>query len=376
MKFINALIFDTDSRRFKPGELSVVNGKITGEADGDTVDLGRKRIIPGMIDIHTHGHGGFESTEVDAAGMTSLAKSYASVGTTSFMATMMSVPLEQLEHCIDAAIAAKDKGGANILGVYLEGRYISTAKKGAHDTRFIAPPDPDELEALITRAKPLGKFYTICAPDVPGTEALVRRARKLGATVAIGHSNATYEECIECIGWGASSFTHLYNGMSGMNHRAPGCVGAALAGDTYAELICDGVHVAPAAVKVAYRAKRDKLILITDSAPAAGLPEGNYRMGGADVVVRDGAVYLTDGTLTGGSISLFEAVKNLTEFAGITLEEAIPTATENPARLLGVYDRFGSLNIGKSADFIVLDDNDKIADVYVRGQRIADRNNH
>ena len=161
-----------------------------------------------------------------------------------------------------------------------------------------------------------------------------------------------------------------------MNHRAPGCVGAALAGDTYAELICDGVHVAPAAVKVAYRAKRDKLILITDSAPAAGLPEGNYKMGGADVVVRDGAVYLTDGTLTGGSIPLFEAVKNLTKFAGITLEEAIPTATEHPAKLLGVYDRVGSLNIGKSADFIVLDDNDGISEVYVRGERIAERKNH
>lgn len=369
MKFKNAKIFDTNIRRFIPGELNVMNGRITSDADGEAVDLAGKRIIPGMIDIHTHGHGGFESTEVDAAGMTKMAESYASVGTTSFMVTMMSVPFGALEHCIDSAVAAKDKGGADILGIYLEGRYISLAKKGAHNPEYIAKPDPDELESLIKRAAPLA-FYTICAPDVPGTKALVERAKKLGAKVAIGHSNATYEQCAECIGLGVDSFTHLYNAMSPLEHRAPGCVGAALANDTYVELICDGVHVSPAAVKVAYRAKSDKLILITDSAPAAGLPEGDYTMGGADVVVRDGAVFLKDGTLTGGSISLFEAMKNLTKFAGITLEDSIPNATEHPAKLLGVYDDVGSLEVGKRANFIVLDENDNISAVYVGGKKI------
>ena len=286
----------------------------------------------------------------------------------------MSVPLERLESCIDAAAAAKTgcaEGCANILGVYLEGRYISLAKKGAHDPRYIAAPNPDELERLIERARPAGRFYTICAPDVPGTEELVKRAVKLGAKVSIGHSNATCAQCEECLGWGASCFTHLYNAMSGLNHRAPGCVGAALSGDSYVELICDGVHVAPEAVKLAYRAKaKDKLVLITDSAPAAGLPEGSYKMGGADVVVRDGAVFLEDGTLTGGSISLFEAMKNLTRFAGIPLEDAIPAATANPARLLGVYSEVGSLEVGKRADFIVLGADDTLRDVYVGGEKI------
>lgn len=373
-KFTDALIYSTDNRRFEPGELTVANGRFSADAPDETVSLGGARVIPGMIDIHTHGHGGYESTEVDADGMTAMAKSYASVGTTSFMATMMSVPLERLESCIDAAAAAKTacgKGCANILGVYLEGRYISLAKKGAHDPRYIAAPNPDELERLIERARPAGRFYTICAPDIPGTEELVKRAVKLGAIVSIGHSNATCAQCEECLGWGASCFTHLYNAMSGLNHRAPGCVGAALSGDSYVELICDGVHVAPEAVKLAYRAKaEDKLVLITDSAPAAGLPEGKYRMGGADVLVRDGAVFLEDGTLTGGSISLFEAMKNLTRFAGIPLEDAIPTATANPARLLGVYDEVGSLEVGKRADFIVLGADDSLRDVYVGGEKI------
>ena len=373
-KFTDALIYSTDNRRFEPGELTVANGRFSADAPDETVSLGGARVIPGMIDIHTHGHGGYESTEVDADGMTAMARSYASVGTTSFMATMMSVPLEQLEACIDAAAAAKaarQKGCANILGVYLEGRYISLAKKGAHDPRYIAAPNPDELERLIERARPAGRFYTICAPDIPGTEELVKRAVKLGAIVSIGHSNATCAQCEECLGWGASCFTHLYNAMSGLNHRAPGCVGAALSGDSYVELICDGVHVAPEAVKLAYRAKaKDKLVLITDSAPAAGLPEGKYRMGGADVVVRDGAVFLEDGTLTGGSISLFEAMKNLTRFAGIPLEDAIPAATANPARLLGVYSEVGSLEVGKRADFIVLGADDSLRDVYVGGKKV------
>lgn len=373
-KFTDALIYSTDNRRFEPGELTVSDGRFSADAPDETVSLGGARVIPGMIDIHTHGHGGYESTEVDADGMTAMAKSYASVGTTSFMATMMSVPLEQLEACIDAAAAAKTacgKGCANILGVYLEGRYISLAKKGAHDPRYIAAPNPDELERLIERARPAGRFYTICAPDIPGTEELVKRAVKLGATVSIGHSNATCAQCEECLGWGASCFTHLYNAMSGLNHRAPGCVGAALSGDSYVELICDGVHVAPEAVKLAYRAKaKDKLVLVTDSAPAAGLPEGKYRMGGADVLVRDGAVFLEDGTLTGGSISLFEAMKNLTRFAGIPLEDAIPAATANPARLLGVYSEVGSLEVGKRADFIVLGADDSLRDVYVGGKKV------
>lgn len=371
MKFINAQIYDTNERRFKLGSLSTENGIFVSDSSNEITDLKGKRIIPGMIDIHTHGHGGYESTAVDKVGMEKMALSYASVGTTSFMLTMMSLPFSELEHCIDTAKEAKNHEGANTLGIYLEGRYISEAKKGAHDTRFIATPNADELEKLIVRAKDVGCFYTICAPEVDGTKELVERAKKLGVCVAIGHSNATYEQCAECIGWGANSFTHLYNAMSGLSHRAPGCVGAALANDTFVELICDGVHVSPAAVKVAYRAKNDKLILITDSAPAAGLQSGNYKMGGADVVVRDGAVFLKDGTLTGGSISLFEAVKNLSKFADIPFEDAIPTATENPAKLLGVYDKVGSLDIGKSADMIVIDDMCNIDSVYVRGNRIT-----
>ncbi len=381
--YSNAQIFDTKKRKFVEGSLLVDGDRIEAFLPPSCVgvigvkeieDMKGARIIPGMVDIHTHGHGGFETTDVDVAGMVEMAKSYAKVGTTSVMVTLMSLPLETLERAISVAKSAKESSpsdAAHILGIHLEGRYISEAKKGAHNPEYLAPLDADELEHLMELAKPVGAFHTIVAPELNGAEEFITRAKKLGATISIGHSNADSETCFEALEWGASSFTHLYNAMSGLGHRSPGCVGAAFASDSYAELICDGVHVVPTAVKAAYKAKgRDKIAIITDSAPSAGLPEGEYMMGGAKVVVRDGAVFLPDGTLTGGSISIFEAMKNLVKFADIKLEDAIICATANPAKVVGMYDEVGSLDGGKRADFLVLDEKNEIARIFVGGAEL------
>ncbi|MBQ8508948.1 MAG: N-acetylglucosamine-6-phosphate deacetylase [Clostridia bacterium] len=373
--YTNAWIYNTAARRFELGAMGVENGLIcTPDGGAQTVDCGGAYIIPGLIDIHTHGRGGYESTEAGTEDFVKMAKSYAAAGTTSFLPTLMSVPLEMLEKSIDVTAEVKamqDKApcGANILGIHLEGRYINEKRKGAHNPKYLAPLNADEMVGLMTRAASLERFHLICAPELEGGEAFVKRAVSMGATVTIGHSDATYDECVAAMDWGVTSFTHLYNAMSPMTHRAPGCVGAGLSSDAYTELICDGCHVNPAVVRMTYRAKaKDKLVLVTDSAPAAGLPEGNYKMGGADIVIGNGAAFLPDGTLTGSIISMFDGVKNLAKFAGISLAEALPAATSNPARLIGADGVVGSLEIGKNADFILLKEDQAAIDrVYVRG---------
>ena len=383
--FINAKIYNTAAERFEDGALLTENGRITGfSGDADvTVDCKGAYMIPGLIDMHTHGRGGYEATDADAEGYIAMAKAYAVAGTTSFMPTMMSVPLEDLERSVDACITAKKAQdaadsclSANILGIHLEGRYISTAKKGAHDPKFITPLDPDELTALIERSRSgdstITRFHTIVAPELPGADAFIARAKALGATVSIGHSNATCEECLHAMELGADSYTHLFNAMSALTHRAPGCVGAALSTDAYAELISDGRHVVPEVVRIVYRAKaKDKLVLITDSVPPAGLPDGEYIVGGARAICRDGAVWLPDGTLNGSIISMYDALTRFMQFNDITLEEALPYATINPARLIRADGEVGSLEIGKRADFILLkEDKISIDKVYVNANEV------
>ena len=377
----NAHIYNTAARRFERGALTMENGLIAApDRTGEMIDLEGAYVIPGMVDVHTHGRGGYESTEANRDEFIEMARSYARAGTTSFMPTLMSVPFEQLEAGIDTAAAAKavqassEGCGANILGVHLEGRYLNEKRKGAHNPEYLAPLDADELAGLIGRMKGshLRRFHITCAPELEGGESFVKRALAEGATVGIGHSDATCSECEKAIGWGVSSFTHLYNAMSPLTHRAPGCVGAGLSSDAYTELICDGRHVAPEVVRLTYRAKAsDKLVLVTDSAPSAGLPDGNYKMGGADIIVGNGAAWLPGGTLTGSIISLLTAVRNLSAFAGIPVEEAIPCGTINPARMVGADSEVGSLEIGKRADLIVTDAKlEKIARVYVGGAAV------
>lgn len=379
--FENAKIYDTASRSFRTGELTVcdgfivMNGGISGR-DAEHINLGGAYVIPGMVDVHTHGRSGFESTEVDAGDMIKMARTYAKAGTTSFFPTMMSVPFDRLEAGIDAAAGAMKMqaggmDGARVIGVHLEGRYLNVKKKGAHNPDYLKPLDQNELSGLVKRFASQGgkRFHLTCAPELSNGENFVKSAVAEGVTVSIGHSNATAEECEKALGWGVTGFTHLYNAMSAMSHREPGCVGVGLASDAYCELICDGRHIDPVVVRATYRAKgSDKLVLITDSAPSAGLPEGRYTMGGAEILVGNGAAYLLDGTLTGSIIDLYTGMRNLAKFAGIPIEDAIPCATINPAKMVGADDEVGSLEFGRRADFIVADENYDIKQVYVGGK--------
>lgn len=381
--YTNAKIYNTEKRAFEDATLYVEDGIIVAPCTVDnTVDCGGAYMMPGLVDVHSHGRINIDGGSATPDQLCELAKSYAAAGTTSIMVTFMSVPLDWYAPAIDSTVEAKarqDKKviGANILGIHFEGRYINVKKKGAHQPKDIAPLNSDELASHVERMKSgdstLTRFHLTCAPELEGGEEFVKRAVSLGVTVGIGHSNATFDECMTAIKWGARSFTHLYNAMSPLSHREPGCVGAGLVSDAYAELICDGYHVAPEVVKITYLAKQpDKLVLVTDSIPAAGMPLGVYKMGDSMCDTRNGKVgLLPDGvTINGSILDMFTAMKNFMSFTGITLEEAIPYATINPARMIGADDDVGSLEIGKYADFIVLsEDKQSIASVYVRGAK-------
>lgn len=367
--FVNAKIYNTEKKRFEEGILYANNGIICASCDVDeSVDCGGAYMIPGMIDVHTHGRGGYCSDNATADEMCEMAKAYAKAGTTSFMATVATNPTDWYNRAIDNIKAAasrqkKSPVGANIIGLHFEGRYLNVKKKGAHAPELLSPLDADEIAGFIDRTvggdSPLKCFHVTCAPEMEGGEAFVKRAVSMGATVGIGHSAATLAECKKAMEWGAGSFTHLYNAMGAFSHREPSVTGAGLATEAYTELITDGYHVDPAAVYIAYRVKTpEKLVLITDSLSAAGMTPGLYDVGTGVVDTRNGKIaYMEDGVTIGGSIiDLFTGMKNFMEYTGISLEEAIPYATINPARMVGADRIVGSLEIGKNADFILVDD--------------------
>lgn len=379
--FTNAKIYNTNTQIFEEGALYTDDGIICSARNADeTVDCGGAYMIPGMVDVHTHGRVNVDSENAGVDELLKMARSYAEKGTTSFLPTFGTVPADWYNIAIDNLKTARRKqalstDGANILGVHFEGRYLNQKKKGAHDPALLSVLDSDEIAAFIERSRPeLPHFHITCAPELEGGEAFVKRAVSMGATVGIGHSAATYSECKSALEWGAISFTHLYNAMSPLTHREPGCAGAGLSTEAYTELITDGYHVDPAVVSITYRTKSpDKLVLITDSLPAAGMEPGVYKMGDGVCDTRNGKIaYMEDGvTINGSIIDLFTGMKNFMQFTGISLEEAIPYATVNPAKMIKADSEIGSLDIGKRADFILLEkDKETIRRVYVKATAV------
>ncbi len=373
--FINAKIYNTEKRAFEDGTLYARDGIIVAPCEVDNkVDCGGAYMIPGLVDVHTHGRIMLRWDHADADTAIALAKSYAAVGTTSVMGTFGTTTCDEYEYSIDGiksarALQKKEPLGANILGVHFEARYLNPKRGGAHERHLLAGLDSEEIAGYIGKVKngdESALFHLTCAPEMENGENFVKTAVEHGATVGIGHSAAAYDECLDAIKWGARSFTHLFNAMTPLAHREPGCVGAAFDTDAYTELICDGFHVLPPIVRTTYRQKAaDKLVIITDSSWATGMAPGIY----GDCDTRNGKVGIWhDGvTINGSIIDMFTGLMNLKDFTGITLEEAIPYATINPAKMVGADGYVGSLEVGKYADFIVLGEDYSRESVYVRG---------
>ena len=354
------------------GDLSWAEGRIV-VIEGDAVSEAAVRdaadtpiALPGFIDLHVHGGGGADTMDSGDAVQT-VARLHARHGTTALLATTMTAPLAEIEAALLAlapVCAQRRAGTARVLGVHLEGPYISPDKLGAQPA-FARAPALAEILALHAIA-PI-RLVTL-APEGPGMLALIPALVEAGMRVQIGHTTATYEQALQALEQGASSFTHLYNAMSALHHRAPGATGAALAHGLHAELIPDLLHVHPGAIRVALRAIPG-LYCVSDATAAAGMPDGAYRLGRQTVHKCLGGVRLADGTLAGSTLTMDQALRNLVAI-GLPLAEAAARVSTHAAQYLGLADR-GRLMTGASADVVLLDAQTlELRRVFVEGEAI------
>ncbi len=352
---------------FVRGELRVLQGRIAAIeglpcSEPEARSSGRPIVLPGFIDLHVHGGGGVDVMQGGDA-VARIARLHARHGTTSLLATTMTAPLDEIESALRAMAEACRQPvaqGARVLGAHLEGPYLSRAKLGAQPD-FVRPAALNEVLALHALA-PI-RLITL-APDSAEQRAMITELCAQGFIVQLGHSDASYEDGVAALRCGASGFTHLFNAMSGLHHRAPGLVGAALAHAEYAEIIPDLLHVHPGAIRAALRAIPG-LYCVTDATAAAGMPDGPYRLGRHRVTKCLGGVRLADGTLAGSALCMDQAFRNLIEL-GLTLQQASRRTATHAADFLGLADR-GRLALGAWADMVLLDSELAVRQVWVEG---------
>ena len=337
----------------------------------EVTDLQPWRLAPGSVDLHTHGWGGYDVTSGTQADISAMARGLPGTGVTAFVPTIASTGREATRRqvqCIDAARRDTPADpAAEILGLRLEGPFISRLKKGAQSEAAIRPPDPVEMAELAD----LGRVSIVdFAPEEDEGLRLLAVLRRRGILGSIGHTTATYEQATAALDGGARHCTHLFNAMPPLDHRRPGAAGALLT-DRRAtlEVIADGIHLHPATLRlvVAARGARE-VALVTDAVSAAGLPDGSYTFVGRTVLLRGGAVRLADGTLAGSALTLDRAVRNMVALAGVDWSDAIRMATLSPATIAGVDDRKGRIAPGMDADVLALDDQGVVQRAWTRGR--------
>ncbi|MCZ2856877.1 MAG: N-acetylglucosamine-6-phosphate deacetylase [Candidatus Bathyarchaeota archaeon] len=370
----------TPSKTIEKGVVVFEDGKITAVGQknrikvartAEVIDASGKIVAPGFIDIHIHGGKGRDLMDASHEAVKEIAKFLASHGTTSFVPTTISATHSKLLRAIKAVKTAMKKGtdGAEVLGAHLEGPYINLDKRGAHDANYVRLPSMDEFEEIWEASDCAVKLVTL-APELEGSEMLIQRLRELGIVASIGHSNATYTQAVDAIKHGARHATHMFNRMSVFDPREPGVVGAVLIHDELtAELICDSIHVHPAAMSLLTRVKgSEKVVLVTDAIRAAGMPDGEYTLGKQPIIVKDGISRLESGDLAGSTLTMDKAVRNIIRLVGTPLQTAVKMSTINPAVVVNVDGNKGSLEPGKDADIVIIDDEINVHLTIVKGK--------
>ena len=338
-------------------------GRLEGPAD-----MEGGYVIPGLVDVHTHGAVGEDFSDGKPAGLQPLADYYAAHGVTSYLATTMTLKEEVLTPAMHAIRDFKPRSGAKCAGVHLEGPFLSYAKRGAQAAENLHKPDPALFHRLNEASGGQVRLVTVACEE-EGALPFIREISRI-CTVSLGHTTADYDTAMSGFLAGASHATHLYNGMPSLLHRAPGVIGAAFDAGASVELICDGLHIHPSVIRATYQLFGDKLNLISDSLRCAGMPDGDYELGGQPIVVKNHKATLLDGTLAGSSISLLDAVRNVVRF-GLPLAGAVYAASTAPALAAGLDA--GVIAQGKAADLLVLDEDLALKAVFVDGQRFERR---
>jgi len=337
-----------------------------GEPVGELIDAAGAYVSPGFINIHIHGAAGVDTMDDDIDSLKQLADFMPSCGVTSFLPTTMTMPLANIYRALERVRAGKNfLHGARILGAHLEGPFISKKFKGAQAEENILPADFE----LIKNFTDVIKIITV-APEEVGLDFIARCLEK-NIVVSIGHSAATYEQAMAAIAHGANHITHLFNAQTGLHHRKPGVVGAALDSSATIELIADNVHVSPPAQRIVAKVKsRGEIILITDSCRACGVGDGLSELGGQKVFVKGNVATLEDGTLVGSVAKMNEVLKNFCENTGFDVASCVELVTKNPAVELNAFDKLGSLAVGKAADITCFDDDFNIKKTFIAGQTV------
>ena len=363
-------------RSFQQKTVAMEEGKLRllppdAPVSGEVYDAAGKKVVPGFIDIHTHGAVGVDVNGATAADLEKIGTFFAGNGTTAWLASVLTDTEEQTRWCIDQYREWKKEAreGAELLGIHLEGPFLAPAYKGAMPEHLLRQGDAGLLRSYQEQAEGGIRYLTV-SPEVEGTIDMIPAARELGIVTAIGHSGADYDTAMSAIAAGAQAATHTFNAMLLLHQHRPAILGAVLESDVYCEAICDGRHLHPGIVRLLLKVKGlDQVVAITDSIMAAGLPDGKYHLGVNEVVVEDGDAKLaSDGTRAGSTLTQDTALLNLLAFTGRRIEEILPLLTENPAKLAGVFDRKGSIADGKDADIVVLDGENHVEQVFVKGR--------
>lgn len=361
MIFKNAKIFT--GKGWQHGSFEVTGegmfGSIfTGAVPENAVDLQGAKVIPGLIDVHIHGAMGADFSDGNPDGLRKMAQYLLKEGITSFAPASMTLPYEVLEKAFYVGKALADENPADcarIMGAHMEGPYFSEKKKGAQNGAYLKAPDLEGFKELYKACDGFIKIVDV-APELPGAVEFVAGAKQL-CTVSIAHTDSDYDHAKAAVDAGVTHLTHLYNAMPGIHHRNPGVIPAAAENpDVQAELICDGIHVHPSSVRLAFQIfGADRMVLISDALRCCGMPDGEYELGGQAVYLHGGVGRLTDGTIAGAVTNLYEGMRRAMQF-GIDETDAIRAATVNPAKAISAEDRIGSIQTGKYADFIACSD--------------------